>query len=155
MEGTDPFRALCTIAVKATLCYEPYMPASYNVDKDQRWVHTMLWGEVSLANLLGILERGLIDPQVDPSFSEIVDLTEVTHLNLSADDIRLIAQKSPFSVSSRRAFVVPDNDAVVGLVRMYEILREQLQGETGIRIFRTLDEALCWVTAKDMKPRTP
>ncbi len=111
-------------------------------------MHTMLWGQVSLADLLVILARGFIDREVDASFSEIVDLTEVTQLNLSGDDIRLVAQKSPFSLSSRRAFVVPDNDAVLGLVRMYETLRE-LQGETGIQIFRTLDEALCWVAPKD------
>jgi len=46
--------------------------------------------------------------------------------------------------------VVP-NDVIFGLARMYEILRE-LQGETGIRVFRTLDEALDWVAPK---PRTP
>ena len=136
------------IAGIAKLCYEPCVPASYQVDKDQRWVHTMLWGEVSLRHLLAILERGFKDPDVDPIFSEILDLTEVTQLNLSADDIRVLAQKSPFSFSSRRAFVVPDNDAVFGLVRMYEILRE-FQAETGIQIFRTLDEALCWVAPID------
>ena len=87
---------------------------------------------------------------MDPNFAEIVDLTEVTRMNLSADEMRVLAQKSPFSPSARRAIVVPDNDLVFGLARMYEILRE-LQGETGIRIFHTLDEALSWVAPKNTR----
>lgn len=123
------------------------MPATYNVDKEQRWVHTMMWGELSRTDILVALEKGLMDTEVDTSFAEIVDLTEVTKVDLSGDDMREIARKSAFSLSSRRAFVVPDNSVVFGLVRVYEILRE-LQGETGIRIFRTLDEALNWVAPK-------
>lgn len=123
------------------------MPASYKVDKGQRRVHTMIWGEVSLADVLSTLEKGLMDPEVDPNFAEIVDLTEVTRMNLSGGEMRVLAQKSAFSLSARRAIVVPDDGLVFGLARMYEILRE-LQGETGIRIFHTLDEALSWVAPK-------
>ncbi|HKD50273.1 MAG TPA: hypothetical protein VKB90_05730 [Candidatus Acidoferrum sp.] len=86
------------------------------------------------------------DPDFDPSFGEIADLTEVTQVEVSGDDIREIAQKNIFSPLSRRAIVVP-NDVIFGLARMYEILRE-LQGESGIRVFRTLDEALDWVAPK-------
>ena len=125
------------------------MPATYNVDKEQRWVHVMVWGEVSLADILAVMEKGLMDAEVDPSFAEIADFTEVTKLDLSGDDVRQIARKSVFSLTSRRAFVVPENSAIFGLVRMYEILRE-FQGETGIRIFSTLDEALNWVSPKGM-----
>ena len=112
-------------------------------------MHVMVWGEVSLVDILAILEKGLMDAEVDPSFAEIADFTEVTKLDLSGDDVRQIARKSVFSLSSRRAFVVPENSAIFGLVRMYEILRE-FQGETGIRIFSTLDEALNWVSPKGM-----
>lgn len=124
------------------------MPASYKVDIEQRWVHTMIWGEVSLADILSALEKGLMDPEVDPNFAEIVDLTEMTRMNLSVDEIRVLAQKSAFSLNARRAIVVSVNGPVFEFARMYEILRE-LQGETGIRIFHTLDEALSWVAPKN------
>jgi len=88
-----------------------------------------------------------MDAELDPSFAEIIDLTEVTKVDLSAEEVRELALQSAFSPHSRRAFVVPDSVQVFGLVRMYETLRE-LQGETGIRIFRTLDEALAWVAPK-------
>ena len=120
------------------------MPALYKVDIEQRWVHTMIWGEGSLADILSTLEKGLMDPEVDPNFAEIVDLTEMTKVNLSDDEIRVLAQKSAFTLSARRAIVTPVNGPVLEFARMYEILRE-LHGETGIRIFHTLDEAISWV----------
>jgi hypothetical protein len=95
----------------------------------------------------GVFRGGVVDPEIDPNFGEIIDLTEVKRMNLSGDEMRVIAKKTAFLSSSRSAIVVPDNDSVLGLVRMYEILRE-LQGETGIRIFHTLDEALSWVAPK-------
>jgi len=122
------------------------MPASYKIDKENRWVHSVYWGVFSRADLVSIVERGLKDPDFDPSFGEIADLTEVTQVEVSGDDIREIAQKNIFSPLSRRAIVVP-NDVIFVLARMYEILRE-LQGESGIRVFRTLDEALDWVAPK-------
>jgi len=119
------------------------MPASYKIDKKNRWVHTVHWGVLSHADIVSIVDRGLKDPDFDPTFGEIADFTEVTQVDVSAEDIRELAQKNIFSPHSRRAIVVP-NDLIFGLARMYEILRD-LQGETGIRVFRTLDEALDWV----------
>ena len=126
------------------------MPAAYKIDKENRWVHSMFWGEFSRADMLSIVERGLKDPDFDPTFGEVADLTEVTQIELSGDDIRELAGKNIFSRHSRRAFVVP-NDVIFGLARMYQILRE-LEGETGIRVFRTLDEALDWVHPKGASP---
>ena len=106
----------------------------------------MHWGVLSKADIVSMMDRGLKDPDFDPSFGEICDFTEVTQVDVSADDIRELAQKNIFSPHSRRAIVVP-NDVIFGLARMFEILRD-LQGETGIRVFRTLNEALDWVTPK-------
>ena len=128
------------------------MPASYKIDKKNRWVHTVHWGVLSRADFVSIVDRGLKDPDFDPSFGEIADFTEVTQVEVSGDDIRELAQKNIFSPHSRRAIVVP-NDVIFGLARMYEILRD-LQGETGIRVFRTLDEALDWVAPKARVPDT-
>jgi len=111
-------------------------------------VHTMFWGEVALADVLSAIERGLQDSEIASGFAEIVDLTEITRMDLSDEDLHVIANKSPFSLTARRAFVVPEDSVVRERVQMYEILR-QIQGETGIRIFRTLDEALNWVSPPD------
>ncbi|HYY72237.1 MAG TPA: hypothetical protein VE778_01465 [Candidatus Bathyarchaeia archaeon] len=71
---------------------------------------------------------------------------QVTQFDVTADDVHRFAQSSVFSPVSRRAILMP-NDAAFGLGRMYEILRG-LEGEKGIRVFRTLEEALDWVFPK-------
>src|SRR5215467_13199334 len=109
-------------------------------------MHSMYWRVLSRADLRSMMNRGLKDPDFDPSFADITDFTKITKIKVSDDDIRELAQRNVFSPHSRRAIVVP-NDVIFGLARMYEILRD-LQGETGIRVFRTLDEALDWVAPK-------
>lgn len=90
--------------------------------------------------------RLVADPDFDPSFSQLVDFRHNTSFEFSAGELRQLADHDPFSISSRRAFLMP-NDLGYGLGRMYEVFREAA-GEHGIRIFRDLDEALDWVLAK-------
>ncbi|MGB2621179.1 MAG: hypothetical protein WA857_19115 [Candidatus Acidiferrum sp.] len=87
--------------------------------------------------------RLLADPDFDPSYSQLMDYTHVTQIDLSAADVGLLAVRNVFSSNSRRAFLVP-NDVAFGLARMFEMIRESA-GERGIRIFRDLEEALDWV----------
>jgi hypothetical protein len=122
------------------------MPAFYKIDKERRLVLSSASGVFSLADALSHQQKLSQDPDFDPSFSQIADFTQVTQVNLSASDVRELAQRSVFSPQSRRALLVP-NDLAYGLGRMFEILREN-QGETGIRIFRSLEEALEWVLSK-------
>ena len=55
----------------------------------------------------------------------------------------LLPRETFFRLSPRRAIVVK-NDLEFGLARMFQTHRE-LAGETGIRVFRTLEEGLEWV----------
>jgi hypothetical protein len=87
------------------------------------------------------------DPDFDPGFSQLIDFRHVTQLELNADDIRTLAQRSIFSPQSRRGLIM-QSDLAYGLARMYEILREEA-GEHGIRVFRNLDEALDWILSKE------
>jgi hypothetical protein len=123
------------------------MPAFYKIDKERRLVLSSGAGTFTLADALAHQEKLAGDPDFDPSFSQLMDFTHVTRVELSAEDIRRLAQRTVFSPQSRRAFIMP-NDADYGLARMFEILREA-QGEYGIRIFRNLDEALDWVLSKE------
>ncbi len=79
-------------------------------------------------------------PDFDPSFSQLVDLSNVTKVELSHTDMMLFAQASIFSPNSRRAFLV-SGDTAYGLARMFAILRDNA-GEKGIQVFRDLDSAL-------------
>ncbi len=122
------------------------MPATYEIDKQRRLVITTGLGRITLANALEHQEKLRKDPDFDPSFSQIMDLTRITEFALEANDIRRLAQGTVFSRESRRA-IIASSDLVYGFGRMFEILRE-IAGENGIRVFRDLDEALDWILPK-------
>jgi hypothetical protein len=117
--------------------------AFYKIDKERRLVMSSGTGVLTKADILGHMDRLSKDPDFDPDFSQVSDFTQLTGINIGPEDVRQLAERNIFSPRSRRAFVVKD-DLQFGLARMFEIHRE-LKGETGIRVFRTLDEALDWV----------
>ena len=122
------------------------MPASYKIDKEKRVVLSTAWGSLSFTDALTHKDKLLNDPDFAPAFSQILDLTQVTEVRLSVDEMRAFAEFSVFSPQSRRAFIA-HRDLEYGMARMFATLRE-LRGEKGIGVFRTLEEALDWVLAK-------
>ena len=126
------------------------MPLFYKIDKERRLVLSSGSGPFSLADAKAHQQRLLNDRDFDPSFSQIVDFSQFTKFDLSANDIRQMAERSVFSAQSRRGIIVP-NDFAFGLGRMFQILRD-LAGEKGIRVCRTLEEALDWVLSKGTSP---
>ena len=131
---------------KVTYKGHPPMAAFYKIDRENRLVMTTAYGTVTLADALAHQEKIRRDPDFDPSFSQLLDVTHVTKLEITSENVRLLAQSSSFSQTSRRALLV-SNDAAYGLARMFEILRESA-GDTGIEVFRSLDEALEWVLTR-------
>jgi hypothetical protein len=123
------------------------MPFYYKIDKESRLVMSTGSGVLTVADSLAHQDELLKDPEFDPSFSQLMDLTHITKLEHTSDDVRRVAERSVFSPHSRRAILV-SADVTFGVARMFEMLRETL-GEKGIRVFRELDEALEWVLAKN------
>ena len=114
------------------------MPSFYKIDKERRLIMTTAAGAFTLADAVSHINKLSKDPDFDPSFSQIADFTHVTSIELSADDIRRLAQRTIFSAHLRRSFIAP-NETVFGIGRMFEILLG-LEGEKGIRTFRTLNK---------------
>jgi hypothetical protein len=128
------------------------MPFFIRIEKDRRLVMSTAYGVFNLADALEHQKQLQSDPDFDPSFSQLADFTQATKIDLTADEVRLLAQKSIFSPESRRAFVVK-GDLAFGLARLFEILRETM-GEQGIGVFRNLDDALEWVLATRTSAQT-
>jgi hypothetical protein len=135
------------VSVATPLKSATAMPAYFKIDKERRLVMSTAEGVLTMAEALAHQEKLLKDPDFDPSFSQLWDLSQVTNWELDAADMRRLAQRTLFSSHSRRACLTT-RDLVFGHARMFEMLRESA-GETGIRIFRNLDDALDWVLAKD------
>lgn len=123
------------------------MSASYKIDKERKLVLSSGTGVLTKEDILGHMDRLSKDPDFDPNFSQVSDFTQITVLEIGPEDVRQLAQRNVFSPRSRRAFVVKD-DLQFGLARMFEIHRD-LSGETGIRVFRTFDEAMDWILVRN------
>jgi len=126
---------------------EDPLPASYKVDKERRLVMSCGSGALTREDILGHQERLSKDPDFDPDFSQLADVTQVTKVELSTQDMQTISQRHLFSRHSRRAILVK-NDLQFGLARMIEVYRESVD-ETGLRVFRDINEALEWVLTGD------
>lgn len=127
------------------------MPAFYKIDKEHRLVLTTGSGVFDLATALAHQDQLVRDPDFDPCYSQLLDLTQVTKVEISAEDVRKLAERSVFWHCSRRAILVA-NDLEYGFARMFEMLRENA-GEKGIKVFRNLDAALEWIFAAETAPQ--
>jgi len=142
------------------VCYWSYLPwlldrrdekpASYEIDKKHRRVISTGGDQLTVADGMAHQEKLLKDPDFDPCFSQLLDLTGVNLSSMAADDIRKLAERNVFSPQSRRA-IVASSDLVYGFGRMFEILREN-EGENGIRVFRDVHEAVDWILSESMTP---
>ena len=98
------------------------MPADYKIDKSQRMVFSIAYGNLTDQDVYAHLEKLRNDPDLDPSFSQLIDCTNVTHIDdLSTEGIYALSEKDPFSLGSRRAIVAPYNPEL-NTLRIYELL---------------------------------
>jgi hypothetical protein len=123
------------------------MPFSYKIDKERRLMKSTASGVITMADALAHQEELLKDPEFDLSFGQLIDVTQVTGVEIGSSDLRALSQTRVHSPTSHRA-ILASGDLVFGLARMFAIFRETM-GETGICVFRNLEDALEWVLAKD------
>ena len=122
------------------------MPFFYKIDKPRRLVMSTAAGVLTKAEVLSLQDQLRKDPDFDPTFSQLSDLTHVTGMDITGADMRELAARTAFSPKSRRA-VIASNDLAYGLARMFEQFRET-KGDRGIRVFRKLEDALDWIVGK-------
>jgi len=123
------------------------MPAFFEIEKHHRLVITSASGVVTMAEALAHNQKLRKDPDFDPSFSQLIDLSNVTKIELNREDILTLAQDPILSDNSRRA-ILATGDLTFGLARMFEMFRES-KGKETIRVFRNRDEARAWVLGKN------
>jgi len=82
------------------------------------------------------------DPEFDPTFSEIVDLSVVEELVMTPEETMKLADLAdPFSPGAKRAFIA-QTDMQIRAARMHQLLRND---EVNIRIFGSIQEAEAWI----------
>jgi len=123
------------------------MASHYEIDKERRLVKSTLSGVIRLPDIWELREKVQKDPDFDPNFAQLVDVGQLTKVELSSEDLRRVAGTNIFAHSSRLA-IVATSKFLYGLSRMFQIHRE-MNGEEGVRVFRDRDEALAWVLSKE------
>jgi hypothetical protein len=123
------------------------LPIFYRIDKQRKLVITTACGPFSTGDIKQVRAHLLRDPEFDISFSELADLTQVTHTDITGDQMRLLALSVPFSQESRRAFIARE-EVLCGIARMIEI-HCNFRGDERISVFREYHEALAWLQQKN------
>lgn len=91
-------------------------------------------------------------PGFDPTFDLVLDLRRADLSGLTSSYLRSLASSTSLTPDSRRAIVV--NSAVhYGIVRMYQLQRENAGGTESSQVFTDLAEALTWLGLEDLKDR--
>lgn len=120
----------------------PESSSDYRIDADHGRVYVRFAGKLTvdlIERYTGELRK---NRAFEPGWSEIVDLRNVEEIEINPEGtIALADQIDPFSLTSRRAFVV-SNELQRQRARMQQILRSPSKT---IGIFHTMEEAEAWV----------
>ena len=124
------------------------MPLTYSIDRRHRLVLTTASGVFTAADALNHQRHLRADPDFDETFDQLADFTSVTEVRLTGEEIRLLAERSVFSKTSRRAVVAKDA-LIFGLARMFASYRDAAGGGEQIRIYPDRQAALNWLLEGD------
>ncbi len=121
----------------------------FDIDVEKRTVLVRFRKKVTARDIRFYAGRLRTDPEFDPEFSEIVDLTEVQNLDLEADDfLKLADEIDCFAPAAWRAFVVR-NSVQHHAARMHKLLR----GQANMRIFSFVEPARAWIESRPLTSR--
>jgi len=120
------------------------MPARYVIHKDHRLIINYGWGHLTFSDFRGQQEAMIKDPDFDPSFDQLVDVTQASTLELSVEEAKTIARRGIFLPTSRRA-VVATNPDVFAMGRLMDVYHAMATNRTQVRVFYDRKEALKWL----------
>jgi hypothetical protein len=121
---------------------EDAMPVSYRIDAEAEIVFSEGSGCVTDAEALDHQDRLRADPNFRPHFRQLIDLRDMTKVEVSADTVLQLGERNPFGQGARRAAVVTDRFAYA-LLRMFQIFTQRSLDQ--FHIFDHIDAAREWL----------
>ena len=118
------------------------MTISYEIDQRERLVTSRLSGVVTNEEVRDHNEKLRADPEFDPGYRQLIDLSGITEVRVTTPTVSSAAQDQYFAPGSRRAFVAP-TDVTFGLARMFALYAES--GGHTIEVFRDRKKAEEWL----------
>jgi|KBSMisStandDraft_5_1062788.scaffolds.fasta_scaffold248345_2 hypothetical protein len=126
------------------------MPATYEIDVARRLVLSHGWGVFTEQDLLGHYTRLSMDPDFQPTFSQLADLRAVERAELRKEFLRRHALENLFDRYARRAVVVSSAEHYE-LARIYAEFAQY--APNNVHVFRDMHDAEEWLglTTAQMK----
>jgi hypothetical protein len=124
------------------------MPVTYQIDRPNAIIHTKCSGNVTLEEVIGHFQKLAGDPDCPDHPDVLLDLSEQTSIPQSAElravawEIGKVRPKAQFGVCA----IIACQDALFGMIRMFEVFTEDLFGETGV--FHSLPDAKAWLAER-------
>jgi len=117
------------------------MPVRYEIDRSRRLIVTTGEGCVTFPEMKDHQIRLLADPAFDPSFSQLIDVTKVTKLEVTVEQARIMVSRR---VSARRAFVATE-PFIFGMGRLMEAYHQSQFSDVDTGVFYDLESAMAWL----------
>ncbi len=127
------------------------MPARYVIYKDQRLIINYGWGQLTLADFRGQQEEMIKDPDFNPDFDQLVDVSQTTALDLSIEEAKAVATRGIFSRTSRRAVIATDPN-VFAMGRLMDVYHAMVTHRSQVRVFYDRESALKWLGLDSLPP---
>jgi len=118
------------------------MPYSYVIDVEREVVFSRIWGTLTDDDVVDHATALKADPRFDAEFNQIIDMRELSDLQVTSPGIRRVAHLVPFRPDARRAFVVGTGQAEA-LSRILFAYTDA--GIDQYTLFRELPPAMEWV----------
>lgn len=132
------------------------MPATHQIDRDNRLIITRWHGEPTAGDLidaLGSYQQEIRNRDEFVSYDDLLDFGDITGTALTTENIRTLgtlatATDQP-SVKTRLAIIV-NSTLAYGLSRMYAIYRDQNPGSNKeIQVFKDRAAAMAWLRPRE------
>src|SRR5262245_46113470 len=142
-------------------CKGAPMPIEYTINGARGFIHTRGWGSIGNTEYQAYIADLVADPAVRPGMKQLSDWRAVTHVDVTAETMRAIAEtvrtfierqdRQP-NVATHQLAIVASHDIVYGLGRMYQLLSEEQLSR--LAVFFDMYEALAWLNVAPSEEQT-
>lgn len=124
------------------------MPVEITIDADRGRIWSRLSGRMDRKTLRQYYEALYAHPRFQPDMSEIFDVSAVTEVDLTGDEVRDFSAATASNTSAGAGVsvaIVAPTDLTFGLARLYEL--SQIETTNRMCVVRTRAEAEAWLEA--------
>lgn len=118
------------------------MPTTHTVDAKMGVVYSWAWDVLTDDDLVAHCSALHQDPDFSPALAQVYDLSWVTDIHVTLAGVRGLAERAPFSATTRRA-VVTNGELTRGFASMYALTNDGPPGT--LEMFRDRDSAIRWL----------